>query len=590
MFVVKYALPLSAALLLILFFTGLPALRSCRLPQDGPAGKQGRFAARDGALLLVLMICYAAAAFWHLGNTEGVRSFASMAGESAVFTLEEEAAPVRLMLFPGVGMGSYELEVSRDGEAYSPLVSFEQGHIEVFKWTELKPETLPGPIRYLRLSCGSGNPWMGELVLLDEAGRVIPTSCTQPELCDEQDQVPAKQNFMNSTYFDEIYHARTAWEHLHGIWPYEISHPPLGKLLLSLGISLYGITPFGWRFMGTLFGVLMLPVMYVFLKKLFGGLAVPALGTALMATDFMHYSQTRIATIDTYAVFFILLMYLCMYLYLQNENLTALAWCGIFFGLGAASKWTCIYAGAGLAVIWAWHWIRQAAEKRDPAVFSAFLRNCLLCLAFFVLVPGMIYYFSYLPYGQAEGARLFSKEYTKLVLDNQRFMFNYHAGVVAEHPYSSRWYQWLLDIRPILYYLEYFDNGTRSSISAFLNPALCWGGLLSLFVLGYMALFRRDRKAAFLLAGYLAQLLPWMFIRRLTFAYHYFPASVFLVLALCYVFSLMRDNQRHWLAYAGSFAFASLLLFVIFFPALSGRPVDSSTASVLMHWLPTWPL
>ena len=176
------------------------------------------------------------------------------------------------------------------------------------------------------------------------------------------------------------------------------------------------------------------------------------------------------------------------------------------------------------------------------------------------------------------------------MLDNQSFMFNYHVGVVAEHPYSSRWYQWVLDIRPILYYLHYFDDGTRSSICAFVNPALCWGGLLSLFVLIYTAIFRRDRKAAFILIGYLAQLLPWIFIRRLTFEYHYFPASVFLVLALCYVFSLLRDNRRGWLRYAVPFTCASLLLFLLFFPALSGKPVDSATASKIMHWLPTWPL
>lgn len=71
---------------------------------------------------------------------------------------------------------------------------------------------------------------------------------------------------MNSTYFDEIYHARTAWEHLNGVYPYEITHPPLGKIIISIGIALFGMTPFGWRFSGTLFGVLMLPVIYIFAK------------------------------------------------------------------------------------------------------------------------------------------------------------------------------------------------------------------------------------------------------------------------------------------------------------------------------------
>ncbi|MBQ9249443.1 MAG: glycosyltransferase family 39 protein [Oscillospiraceae bacterium] len=596
MFIIKYALPIASALLLILFFSALPALHVCTLPLDAPKEKHAlpgadrrRFSRRDWAALLLILAAYAAAAFWQLGDTSGPETFASMAGESAEIQLQGEEAPEKILLFPGVGMGGYTVEYSEDGEAYTQVMTFDQGHIEVLKWTELTPETELRP-RFVRLSCTSGNPWMGEVVLLDGEGRVIPTTSSIPALCDEQDTVPAAQSFMNSTYFDEIYHARTAWEHLHGIWPYEISHPPLGKLIISLGISLFGMTPFGWRFMGTLFGVLMLPVLYVLLKKMFGGTAIPALGTGLLATDFMHYTQTRIATIDTYAVFFILLMYLFMYLYLREGNLCALALSGVFFGLGAASKWTCIYAGAGLAVLWAGHWLLRAAGYQKPGLFAAFLRNSLFCVLFFVLVPALIYYLTYIPYGQAEGARLFSREYTKIVLDNQSFMFNYHVGVVAEHPYSSRWYQWILDIRPILYYLNYFDDGTRSSICAFVNPALCWGGLLSLFVLIYTAIFRRDRKAAFILIGYLAQLLPWIFIRRLTFEYHYFPATVFLVLALCYVFSLLRESRRGWLHYAVPFTCASLLLFILFFPALSGKPVDNATATKIMHWLPTWPL
>ena len=49
---------------------------------------------------------------------------------------------------------------------------------------------------------------------------------------------------------------------------YEWTHPPLGKVLMMVGIQLFGMTPFGWRFMGALMGVLMLPVMYLMAKQL----------------------------------------------------------------------------------------------------------------------------------------------------------------------------------------------------------------------------------------------------------------------------------------------------------------------------------
>ena len=108
-------------------------------------------------------------------------------------------------------------------------------------------------------------------------------------------------------------------------------------------------------------------------------------------------------------------------------------------------------------------------------------------------------------------------------------------------------------------------------------------------MLVYAAIFRRDRKAAFLLVGYLAQLLPWVFITRTTFEYHYFPSSVFLVLALGYVFSLLRDNRKDWRVPVYSLCILSAAVFILFYPAVSGMPVNNASATKLMKWLPTWP-
>ncbi|UQT48748.1 hypothetical protein M5E87_00985 [Flavonifractor plautii] len=60
------------------------------------------------------------------------------------------------------------------------------------------------------------------------------------------------------------------------------------------------------------------------------------------------------------------------------------------------------------------------------------------------------------------------------------------------------------------------------------------------------AVRRRCTKALFIVIGYLAQLVPWFFIGRITFAYHYFPSVLFLILALCYVFySLSEQGGAH---------------------------------------------
>ena len=565
--ITRYSLPILTVLLLTLFFLSLPDLRSCALTD--PDKTRHRLGRADAVIMAVITLLYAGVAFWKLGNTESPESFVNMENRTESIELDISGGTVtHLMVYEGVGIGSYSITYS-DGSATYDIAELTQSHADVLKWHDVAINYyLTGGTIYIS---GTGNVWLGEVVALDVDGNVVGAVSSASELCDEQSLCPDRQTYMNSTYFDEIYHARTAWENLNGVYPYEITHPPLGKIIISIGITLFGMTPFGWRFSGTFFGVLMLPVIYIFAKRLFGGKAVPAACTLVLASDFMHFVQTRIATIDTYAVFFILLMYLFMYGFITTGSRRELALSGIFFGIGAASKWTCIYAGAGLAVIWLIYVIREAKAQRLD--MRGFWKLCGFCVIFFVLIPCLIYYFAYIPYGTARGISPFSAEYLRMVLDNQSYMFNYHSGIVAEHPYSSRWYQWVLDIRPILYYLEYFDDGTHSSFGAFLNPALCWGGLLSLFVLVYTAI-------------YLAQLIPWLFVTRITFEYHYFPCSVFLVLSLGYCFNLMRHNLRHWKWYVSGFVTLSIALFVMFYPALSGKPV---AATGLLSWLPTWP-
>ena len=586
----SYVFPIACVLLIVLFFFGCPKLNTFELC-DG----NGRMTKRDILILCLITLIYAAVAFVGLGDRQAPESFKHFsAGESGEIYLGGEKTLGGVRAYHGLNTGKYTLEYSSDGESWAELCEMEQDYTSLFKWKDY--EISETKASFVRITSDS-DVYLGELVLYDSAAEPIEGIFHESEpqllrLFDEQGKNPDVISYLSSTYFDEIYHARTAFEHLEGIYPYEVSHPPLGKLIIAIGISLFGMTPFGWRFSGTLFGVLMLPVLYYFLKRMFKKTEVAACGTLIFAFDFMHYTQTRIATIDTYAVFFILLMYLFMYLYVSEGEKKHLALSGLFFGLGAASKWTCLYAGAGLAVIWLISWIIRI-ENGEEKVGAKFIKNCLFCVVFFVIVPAAIYYVSYYPYGRAQGmgrlTMFFSRDYAQTVLDNQQFMFRYHSGVHSEHPYSSRWYQWIVNERPILYYLNYFDDGTRSSFGAFLNPVLCWAGLAAMGIMAYRAFACRDKKAGFIFAGYLAQLLPWVFITRTTFEYHYFPSAVFLTLAIAYIFALIRENNRSWRGYIYGLTGMSVLLFAVFYPALSGMRVNASLASGLLKWLPSWP-
>lgn len=553
-----------------------------------PAGRERNLTRRDALVLAVITLAYGIRAFWGLGDTAAPQTFSHFDREACVtLALEEPARVDEVLYYTGLNTGWYALSVSDDGETFTDIAQLEQPYSALFAWRTA--ETEPFTCRYVRLTADR-ELYLGAFVLRDASGGVLPLTALDADgaaLVDETEVIPAEPSYLNSTYFDEIYHARTAYENIQGVYPYETSHPPLGKLILSVGIRLFGMTPFGWRSMGTLAGVLMLPVLYAFLKRLFGNTALSGCGTVVFAFDFMHFVQTRLATIDSYAVLFILLMYYFMYRFVTERKLWCLALSGVSFGLGAASKWTCIYAGAGLALLWLLHWVFRLRKERD---MRPLLENILFCLVFFVVIPAGIYYASYYPYGKAIGlsgpGMYLEPKYAKLVWDNQVSMFTYHVGVDATHPYASRWYQWIFDARPILYYLHY-GEGTKSAIACFVSPLLCWGGLLAMVGMGYLTFWRRDKKAGFILIGYLAQLVPWMFVGRITFEYHYFACTVFLTLAVCFVLDVLRRTGTQGRRAMYAVALVSVMLFAAFSPVLTGTETGMNP---YLKWLPSWPI
>lgn len=137
-------------------------------------------------------------------------------------------------------------------------------------------------------------------------------------LFDEQQLVPDSVSYKNSMYFDEIYHGRTAYEHLHGMPVYETTHPPMGKVFIMLGVALFGMTGFGWRVAGAAFGVALVPVLYLFVRRLTRKPAFALFAAVLAAFDTLRFTQSRIATIDIYGTFFILLAAYFMVWYCQS--------------------------------------------------------------------------------------------------------------------------------------------------------------------------------------------------------------------------------------------------------------------------------
>lgn len=597
-------------------------VRLGEVPQPGPlldrSAVDSRFYRRDWAALLLVTLAYACFAFSHLGDTQtALTSWTPQQGESVVLEADGECAT--LTYLPGIAPDSahyaarvgvnIQVETSQDGETWTDCGTLTDG--SVFAWKQYQLST---PGRYVRLTALDGSVTLNEASLFYTGTWVQATVLSRDPaaqaLVDEQQVVPAYTTYENSTYFDEIYHVRTAYEHILGLEPYENTHPTLGKLIISLGIRIFGMNPFGWRFMGALFGVLMLPVLYHLLKQLFGRTRLCTAGTLLFAFDFMHFTQTRIATIDTYAVFFLLLMYDAMLVFLRRDLLRdswkkllpPLLACGVFTGLGIASKWTAAYGALGLAALFFGkllftYWdARRRGEETVPLLMKCG-KLCAWCCLFFLALPFGIYFGAFLPIttlshnaGNLWGA----------FWNYQVTMFRYHSTLEATHSFASPWYEWPLDIRPIWYFAGDTQEG-YSTISAFGNPLLWWAGIPALGAAACLWWKERFRWAGLVLAGFLSVYLPWVLVPRLTFIYHYFTAVPFLVVALCGVFSLLyqRGGFARQLTFPGgiqcsgatlllaAFTAACLLLFAVYFPVLSGSPTTRDYANAL-ELFETW--
>ncbi|GHV09474.1 hypothetical protein FACS1894217_13880 [Clostridia bacterium] len=586
-------------------------VREPRLPAFG-IPERGKLGKADLLPIVLITLIYAVVAFVFPGSANVPESYwkvPATSNENAV-TIEfpTPVSITQIAYFTGNYHGegnqtNYLIEFSTDGKSYAGNLNLLQEYSRTFAWIDAEFSGMTG-VKFVRIKAVKQPLELGELFLSDANGLLDMSKATiTPEagkaLFDEQDTfAPGRGKTPNNgTYFDEIYHARAAYEMLNGIYPYENTHPPLGKELIAVGIKLFGMNPFGWRFIGILFGILMLPLMYILLKQLFGDTLLATFGTAVWATDFMHFTQTHIATIDTYNVFFVLLMFIFMHRWMSKANDTPLLYtlpplilCGLSFGVGVAAKWSSAYAGLGLVAMFLWKLVqRWTWARQNGRSFRGFLFGTLLVsLGAFIVIPFWIYMASYIPY-------VVNKELTLDALwtamkDNQISMFNYHSSLKSTHSYQSRWYLWLLDIRPICYFYRNND-GMVSVIDAWNNPIISWGGLLAIITAAIDVFKRKSFHAAFVIFGFFSVMIPWMVVSRITFSYHYFPANIFLIIALCYLLKRVTEvwPRKKVRNHAIVFFAVCLGVFIMFFPAVVGVPSPVDYTHYIMQWFPSWP-
>jgi dolichyl-phosphate-mannose-protein mannosyltransferase len=623
--------------LFILFFSVYAYFAKKNRNKNIPSGKRGAAAyfklmsnndvertkpdRKDFLILVPMTLVYLIIALVNLGslNVPQTSWKALKAGEEIVIDPGRQVNISRIYYYGGFGTGSYNIEYMDGAGQFKPFATIQKTDKDIYLWKYVSgPDVRTGR---LKISVNTAGATLNEIGIFEKGStapvkslKIIERSVDPADigkvenLFDEQDSIDYGHTFLTGMIFDEIYHARTAYEYLHNMEPTEWTHPPLGKILISTGIFIFGMNPFGWRIVGTLFGVMMIPLMYMFGKKLFKKRFYAFCSAFLMMFDFMHFSLTRIATIDVYGTFFVILMYYFMYDYFVNKSYAAgfkkslkpLFLSGLFFGLGAASKWIGLYAGGGLALLF---FIAKYREYNDyrllsdinynkltkPAWLNKFIpvylkRTLLFCVLFFIIIPAIIYVLSYIPYMSVPGPG----HGLDVIIRNQRDMLNYHSyGVLgATHTYSSHWWEWPIMRRPLETYTgSDLAPGMSSSMTIMGNPAIWWVGIAAVILAAFTALRKGDRRMLVIFIAMAFQYMPWIAVERITFIYHFFSMVPFVIISIVYMIKTFEEIYPEARYFVCFYLGVVLLLFVMFYPVLSGLEVPRWYVEHFLIWL-----
>lgn len=415
----------------------------------------------------------------------------------------------------------------------------------------------------------------------------------------------------NTTVFDEVHFGKFVSAYYTGEYYFDI-HPPLGKLIIGGFAKLFSFEPafsFGsigdafpddtylaLRFLPTLAGFLLAPVIFLLVLEL--GLSVPAafLAGTLIGLDNALLTQSRLILLDSFLLLFGFGAILSYTRWRNGASKWHLLAAGSLAGAAASIKWTAL---TFLAIIGAmeiahlWRDRKGTARRRLKEVAVSLVGAPLA-----VYVLAFTVHFALLP-NSGPGDAFMTPSFQKTLVGNQynnredissaglaekfmglnREMYRSNQRLSATHPYSSAWYTWPVMARPIFYWVK-----DTSRIYLIGNPVVWFGSTAAVLAALWLAVRRRaDALLPVLLGGFAMNFLPFAGIGRVMFLYHYFTALIFAVLIGAWLVD--RSKRREGIVLA--VAFLALIAFIYFAPLSYGTALESGALNQ-RFWFSSW--
>lgn len=355
--------------------------------------------------------------------------------------------------------------------------------------------------------------------------------------------------------FDEIYYYNWGGDYLRGVYFFDV-HPPLGKIIISFGLSIFNGSLFGARFFQTIVGVSLIYLIYYFANILFKNKNVALFSAILFFLETSIFIESRFALINIFIIFFSMLSFISFWNYRESKNVKNFYYSLLFASLAASVKWT----GASCLLVYAIFIICD--YKMRTLFFSNFKKSGNYIFKFIlvsflsIVLPYVLIFIIDMVKG--EDFKLWHKQ-----------AYDFHKNLKSSHPYASRWYQWYLDMRPIWFEFKQTPTGDVIGINQVGNPIILWLGTISIIFNIIWAIIKKNSALLLIILAIAVNTIPWIFIKREAFYYHFIPIIPFLILSLSYFLHLIYDKWKLKFLVISYLILASAF-FIWYWPLLNG--------------------
>ena len=305
-------------------------------------------------------------------------------------------------------------------------------------------------------------------------------------------------------------------------------HPPFGKMLIAVGMLIFGYNSLGWRFVPLLFGLQSVCLAYWLARTLFNSKRAGWMAAAFMAADGFFISYSRSGLLDGMMISFMLWGVVAA---IGARTWKGVLAAGILIGFSTSVKWsgamTAIPAAVGILLF------------RRVSIFS------ILWLAVVPIVHTLIWMGALRITGKPSDP----VSTWKVIIG----LYKHHLDLGHyKNELTSPWYGWPILMHPVV--IKMSTSGLKSRYSSSVGNLLLWSTTtllvvvypITTLVLSIRTRFKRywlsfldaptTRGALLMLVGWFSFMAPWLATRgtrgNYTFHHYYLPCYAFLLVML----------------------------------------------------------